>query len=76
MQTIIISELNNFTKSHFGVPAAIDTKTNMIYHERVLPVDLQYTIRILSTNVADSDEFARELFYKYLSKYFHVLFDL
>ena len=66
----IISDLNNFTKSHFGVPAAIDTKTNTIYHERVLPVDLQYTVRILSTNVADSDEFARELFYKYLSMYY------
>ena len=66
----IISELNNFTKSHFGVPAAIDTKTNTIYHERALPVDLQYTIRIISTNVADSDEFARELFYKYLSMYY------
>lgn len=66
----IISDLNNFTKSHFGVPAAIDTKTNTIYHERALPVDLQYTIRIISTNVADSDEFARELFYKYLSMYY------
>lgn len=66
----IITELTNFTRSHVGVPAAFDVKTNTIYNERALPVDLQYTLRILSHNVADTDELARELFYKYLSAYF------
>jgi len=66
----VITDLCNFTRSHFGVPAAFDNKTNTIYNERALPVDIRYTLRIISTNVADSDELARELFYKYLSMYY------
>lgn len=66
----VITELLNFTRSHQGVPAAFDTKTNNLYFERAIPVDLQYTLRILSTNTVDVDELARELFYKYLSMYF------
>ena len=66
----IITELVNFTRSHRGVPAAFDTKTNNLYFEKALPVDIQYTLRIVSTNTADTDELARELFYKYLSMYF------
>ena len=66
----IITELVNFTRSHRGIPAAFDTKTNNLYFEKALPVDIQYTLRIVSTNTADTDELARELFYKYLSMYF------
>ena len=66
----IITELYNFSRAKFGIPAAFDNKENNIYFEKSLPIDLQYTIQILSTNVADSDELARELFYKYLSMYF------
>ena len=60
----------NFTRYQFGVPAAFDPKTNNLYYERALPVNLSYTLRVLSTNVADTDELARELFYKYISMYF------
>jgi len=60
----------NFTRYQFGVPCVFDNKTNNVYYERALPVDISYTLRILSTNVADSDELARELFYKYISMYF------
>ena len=62
--------LMNFTRYRFGVPCVFDNKTNTVYYERALPVGLTYTLRILSTNVADTDELGRELFYKYLSQYF------
>ena len=60
----------NFTRAKKGVPVGIDPKTNNVYYERVVPVDLRYTIQVLSTNVADRDEIARELFFKYESEYF------
>lgn len=60
----------NFTRYQFGVPCTFDNKTNNIYYERALPVDVNYTLRILSTNVADTDELARELFYKYITMYY------
>lgn len=66
----IITDLYNFSRAQFGIPAAFDNKTNNIYYEKSVPVDLQYTIRILTTSTADTDELARELFYKYLSQYF------
>lgn len=68
--TPIKTELMNFTRYQFGVPAAFDKKTNTVYYERALPVDVNYTMRIISTNVADADELARELFYKYISMYY------
>lgn len=68
--TPIKTELMNFTRYQFGVPAAFDKKTNTVYYERALPVDVNYTMRILSTSVADTDELARELFYKYISMYY------
>lgn len=64
------TELLNFTRYKFGVPATMDVKTNQIYYERALPIDLRYTLQILSTNVADRDEIAREIFFKYESEYF------
>ena len=66
----IDKSLTNFTRYQFGVPCTFDNKTNNVYYERALPVSLQYTLRILSTNVADRDELARELFYKYISMYY------
>lgn len=68
--TPIKTELMNFSRYQFGVPVVFDTKTNNVYYERALPVDVNYTLRILSTNVADTDELARELFYKYISMYY------
>ena len=68
--TPVITELMNFSRYKFGVPCTFDTKTNNVYYERALPVDVSYTLRILSTNVADTDELARELFYKYISMYY------
>lgn len=64
------TKLMNFTRYQFGVPCTFDNQTNKVYYERALPVDLNYTLRILSTNVADTDELARELFYKYISMYY------
>ena len=66
----IITELFNFSRAQFGIPAAFDNKKNIIYNEKALPIDVKYTIRILATNTADVDELSRELFYKYISMYF------
>lgn len=68
--TPIKKDLMNFTRYQFGVPCVFDNKTNNIYYERALPVDVNYTMQILTTNVADSDEISRELFYKYISMYY------
>ena len=68
--TPILTDLMNFTRYKFGVPCVFDTETNNVYYERALPVDVNYTLRIVSHNVADTDELARELFYKYLSMYY------
>ena len=66
----IDTQLAQFTRYQFGVPASIDKENNLIYYERALPVKLSYTVRILSHNVVDTDEMARELFYKYISMYY------
>jgi len=66
----IDTSLMNFTRYKVGVPCVFDNKTNNVYYERALPVNLSYTLRVLSTNLADTDELARELFYKYISQYY------
>lgn len=66
----IDSNLNNFTKSIRGVPAVFDTETNNIYYEKALPVNLSYTLDVLTTNQVDMDEILRELIFKYNSMYF------
>lgn len=68
--TPIITSLTNFTRMHKGVPCVFDNKTNNVYYEKAVPIDVNYTLCILSTNVADRDELAREIFYKYISMYF------
>ena len=66
----IKKDYRNFTRAMKGVPAEFDTKTNNVYYERAVPVDLQYTMYILCTNVADRDEIAREIYFKYLSMFY------
>lgn len=68
--TPILKDQMNFTRYQFGVPCTFDNKTNTVYYERALPISIQYTVTILSNTVADRDEIARELFYKYISMYF------
>lgn len=60
----------NFTLAHRGVASVFDNATNTIYYERILPVNLTYTLTVLTTNTADMDELMRELMFKYLSMYF------
>lgn len=66
----IKTDAQNFTRYMKGVPVGFNTKTNDVYYERAIPVDLKYTLWILTTNVADRDECAREIYYKYLSMYY------
>ena len=68
--TPVIKELMNFSRYQFGVPCVFDNKTNTVFYERALPVDITYSLRIISTSVAETDELARELFYKYISMYY------
>ena len=60
----------NFARMHKGVPAVMDKKTNNIWYERAMPVNLSYTLTVLTTNQADMDEILRELLFKYVSMYF------
>lgn len=60
----------NFTRAHFGVSTVMDVKTNNIYYEKALPVTLEYSLTVLTTNVADQDEIIRELLFKYVNMYF------
>lgn len=60
----------NFVAEHKGVPAFIDTETNNIYNEKSIPVDLTYTLTVLTTNQYDMDEVLREILFKYSAMYF------
>ena len=64
------TDRTNFTRSHFGVATVIDNKTNNIYYERAIPIDLQYTLNILTSNQIDMDEIVKELLFKYTYQYF------
>lgn len=68
--TPIDSSRMNFTRSHIGVANLIDSETNTLYYERVLPIKLDYTLCVYATTQADIDELIRELAFKYLSMYF------
>lgn len=66
----INQDLMNFTRLHSGVAAVIDKETNNVYHEKVIPLKLSYTISILTTNIVDMDEIIKELMFKYTQMYF------
>lgn len=66
----IDTDRTNFTMQHTGTQAIMDNKTNMIYNERVMPVDLQYKLTILTSNQIDMDEIVKELIFKYTSMYY------
>ena len=68
--TPIDTTRTNFTAMKKGFPSVIETETQMLYLERCLPIKLSYTMKILATNTADSDELLRELLFRYLSTYF------
>lgn len=67
------SDLLNFTRLHEGVPTVFDKESNIIYHEKAMPVKLEYTLVCMATNTADIDELIRELIFKYTSQYFLTL---
>lgn len=68
--TSIDTARTNFTYIHRGVTTVIDPETNLMYHERVVPIKLGYHLTVLTTNTADMDEMIRELLFKYSSMYF------
>lgn len=66
----IDSELTNFTAMNRGVATVFDKDNNLIYKEKSIPITLDYSITVVSTNTADVDELTRELIFKYRSMYF------
>lgn len=60
----------NFTRLHKGVQAVLEEHTNNLYYEKAIPIDLKYTLTVLTTNTADMDELVRELIFKYVDMYF------
>lgn len=60
----------NFTRAHRGVVSAVDTHSNNLYYEKVIPVSLTYDLTILATNTVDRDELVKELLFKYTNMYF------
>ena len=66
----IDASLWNFTRAHKGVPVCFDNETNLFYNERAVPIDLNYSIVVITTNIADRDELVRELLFKYSDMYY------
>lgn len=64
------TDRTNFTMQHAGTSVIIDNKTNMIYNEKVMPVNLQYTLTVLTSNQEDMDEIIKELIFKYTNMYY------
>ena len=60
----------NFSKAHFGIATVIDTKTNEMYYEKALPVSLEYSLTVLTSNQIDMDEIIKELLFHYLAMYY------
>ena len=60
----------NFTRMHFGVAAVFDKERNEYYNEKAIPVNIDYSLTVLTTNSTDMDEIVRELLFKYTQMYF------
>lgn len=66
----IDTQRKNFTRMHKGVATAFDRINNQYYYEKAIPITLNYTLVILSTNTSDIDELLRELLFKYTEMFF------
>lgn len=66
----IAQDRMNFTRLHSGVAAGFDKESNNFYKERAIPIDLSYTLTVVTTRMADLDEIVRELLFKYSTMYF------
>ena len=64
------TDRTNFTMQHMGTHAIIDNKTNMIYNEKVMPLNLSYTLTALTSNQVDMDEIVKEIIFKYTNMYY------
>lgn len=68
--TPIDKNRRNFTYMHKGVASVMDPDSNNLYYEKVIPIELGYSLTVLATNTADLDELVKELMFKYISQYF------
>ena len=69
-ETPLDSNRYNYSRMHKGVPAMIDPKSNNLYMEKSVPIQLRYNIHVLTTNTADMDELIKELIFRYSSMYY------
>lgn len=60
----------NFTRIHTGVNTVFDSVKNEYYKEKSMPINLSYSLTILTTSVADMDEIIKELIFNYYQTYF------
>lgn len=60
----------NFTLAKKGIVAGFDPKKNIIYKEKVIPLNLTYHLTLLTTSTADMDELIKELIFKYSDMYY------
>lgn len=60
----------NYTRLHSGVVSGFDPETNDLYLEKAVPIQLTYSIHVLTTNTVDMDEVVRELLFRYSSMYY------
>lgn len=63
----------NFTRAKVGVPAQYDSKENVVYHEKAIPIKLTYDLTLLTANQADMDELTKEILFKYSQQYFLII---
>lgn len=66
----IDSKLSNFSRLQVGVLSEMNTQSNELYYEMSAPLDLKYSLTILTTRIADMDEIVKELVFKYTAMYF------
>ena len=64
----------NFTRAKKGVIAEYDTKENLVYLEKAIPIHLNYNMTVLTSNQVDMDELVKELIFKYTQEYFLTIY--
>ena len=66
----VIQDRVNFVASKIGVDCLFESEEHNFYKEQSLPIELDYTLTVFTSNQADLDEILRELVFKYNSQYF------
>lgn len=60
----------NFAAAKKGIPTTFETDSRNVYLEKTIPINLSYTLYVLTLNTVDCDEIIRELIFKYSNMFF------